>query len=520
MSVRQDASTEGLTRTASLPSATAFTIAGWFRKRGVGDNSWEHIAGLLSSGGSTWMVLYSKVAGTNNCVIHGASGDSSLNIALVTGNWYYFAIGCNGTGPSALTGWIITDAGVVYTASTFGFAMTPAEMSLLKSTAYGEWNNGAMANVKVWSVKLTTAELQTQRVSLATVVQTGNIHLSSELRVHTDLTDNSGNGRNWTSMGGSLSSEEDPPGLYSGGTTYYSTPSGILVPAGAILRRPTKLVSGVIPFSAILNRKTAKSQAGSMTFSGIVGASILKLKAIGGALSMAGTMARKSSKNLIGAISPSAMLTKLSGVSIFGTLNPSGVLSRVAKKLLSGVIFPVGSSIVSKIASTFTVVLSGSLTPSGSVLRGIHKAIGGVLTAFGGIIRGIRKSTSGSIGPSGNLFLDVYQATRVLVLGGVIAMTGGLTKVTSTVKSGYLVPQGLISRLTTKNIAGSVTFQGSISRGIRKVLSGILGFIGAVLFGDSITRTPSARTYSIVKEVRTYPIVNEVRYFPIGEDKK
>lgn len=220
MAFRQDASTEGLTRTSGLPSSTSFTIAGWFRKRGTGDGSWEHIFGLLSSGGSNWSILYRQIAGGGVASIHGSTGDASLGVTMATDTWYYCAIGCNGTTSASLTGWVITTGGTVYTASTWGPSYTAVEMSLLKSTGYGEWVNGAAAHVMVWSTKLTQAELLQQMWSAVPIVQQASIHLWTPLWDTGALNDLSGNGRSWASMGGSPSTEDGPPVSWAAPVTW------------------------------------------------------------------------------------------------------------------------------------------------------------------------------------------------------------------------------------------------------------------------------------------------------------
>lgn len=251
MAVRQDASTEGLRITTGLVSSTSYTIAGWFRKRGAGDGTWEHIFGLLSSGASDWQILYKRIAGSDFGTIHGSVGDTSIGVTLATDTWYYVAIGCNGTTTTSLTGWVITTAGTVYTASVSGRSFTPAELSLLKSGGYGEWVNGAVANVIVWNTKLTTAQLQSQMWSASPVVQTGNVHAWWDLKLHTDLTDKSGAGRNLVSMGGTLTTEDDPPGLYSNIdldlVTYTSTFNNITILENEI----TSL--GLVTYSSTIN---------------------------------------------------------------------------------------------------------------------------------------------------------------------------------------------------------------------------------------------------------------------------
>ena len=220
MAFRADASAEGLTRTSGLPSSTAFTIAGWFRKRGAGDGTWENIFGILSSGGASWEILYKRISGSDVVNIHGTSGDASLGVTLANDTWYYCAIGCNGTGSTGLTGWVITTAGTVYTASTYGVTLTAVEMSILKSTGYGEWVNGSVANVTVWSTKLTTAELQQQMWSSVPIVQQASLHLWTPLWDTSSLYDLSGNGRTWTSMGGTPTTEDHPPVSWNAPVTW------------------------------------------------------------------------------------------------------------------------------------------------------------------------------------------------------------------------------------------------------------------------------------------------------------
>lgn len=74
---------------------------------------------------------------------------------------------------------------------------------------YGDWLDGRMAAGKIWLATLNQAEIQAEMGSYA-AVRTANIWSVVPMHVHTDLTDQSGQGNTPTAMG-SLSTEPDPP---------------------------------------------------------------------------------------------------------------------------------------------------------------------------------------------------------------------------------------------------------------------------------------------------------------------
>jgi Concanavalin A-like lectin/glucanases superfamily/Cohesin domain/Carboxypeptidase regulatory-like domain/Dockerin type I domain len=86
---------------------------------------------------------------------------------------------------------------------------TDNPLPMFGNNSYGEWLDGRIAAGKIWRATLSTAEIQSEMGSYAPL-RTANIWSVVPMRVHTDLTDQSGMGNTPTATG-TLSTEEGPP---------------------------------------------------------------------------------------------------------------------------------------------------------------------------------------------------------------------------------------------------------------------------------------------------------------------
>mgnify|MGYP006158962415 CR=1 FL=1 len=214
MSQRSDQASDRVSYTASAPPApaTAFTAAFWARLR-VDRNDFSTMMRLhSSSGASTTVNITTGSSGTTPVVVSpGNTGGIVGTDALAVDTWRMLAVTVAGTG--ATDGKIYTKAigGAtnVVTGEVSGGA-TPDGLALFGRSAgdSGEWFNGGLAYVRVWSAVLSQAEIEAEWES-ATIVRTSGVW--ADWPMLTDINDISGNGRHLTAGTTALSTEDDPP---------------------------------------------------------------------------------------------------------------------------------------------------------------------------------------------------------------------------------------------------------------------------------------------------------------------
>lgn len=175
------------------------------------------------------------------------------------------------------------------------------------------------------------------------------------------------------------------------------------------------------------------------------------------------------------AIAPTGGTTYNSSPS--GSVTPTGAVVRQTVKKPAGSVTPTGAVIRQTVKK-----VAGSLTPSGALTtaRVYLKSLAGSLTPAGALIRSTTKKVAGSLTPTG---AAIKQAGKALA--GSITPTGALSsqKITLYLKSvaGSLTPSGALVRRTNKVLAGSLTPVGSIVKAITKKLAGVLGLAGALV---------------------------------------
>lgn len=211
MSIRMDGSGERASRTTSLPSQTAFTMAG-FCKRVTNRGTFENVCGLENASSSAGNYQELIFSGSTFYMWTGNNGGVAFGAAPSDGEWFFFAIVCSGTGANQCNGyWCTLAATTLNSALNQNNSMTPAFM-VLGSSSYDEWLDGNFAGVKVWDAALTEAELLLEVKSLR-AVRRENLHLETPqiaMTIGDNVTDFSGNGRDWT-HGGTLVVEQGPP---------------------------------------------------------------------------------------------------------------------------------------------------------------------------------------------------------------------------------------------------------------------------------------------------------------------
>ncbi|MDX2702150.1 hypothetical protein PV350_04725 [Streptomyces sp. PA03-6a] len=214
MSQRADQASDRVSYTASAPPApaTAFTATFWARLRVDLDTFSTMLRLHSSSGGSTSINIATGSSGTTPVVVSPGNTSGIIGTdSLAVDTWRMLAVTVAGTGA--------TD-GKIYTKTIGGSTNvatgqvsgggTPDGLTLFGRSAgdAGEWFNGGLAYVRVWSAVLSQAEIEAEWAS-TTIVRTSGVWANWPLL--TNISDISGNGRNLVAGTTALSTEDDPP---------------------------------------------------------------------------------------------------------------------------------------------------------------------------------------------------------------------------------------------------------------------------------------------------------------------
>lgn len=139
---------------------------------------------------------------------------------------------------------------------------------------------------------------------------------------------------------------------------------------------------------------------------------------------------------------------------------------------VSGTITPT-STLVRQTAKA----LPGAITPSGALTRQTGKHPAGTITPAGALTRRTAKSMAGGVTPAGTL-ATLKAALRSFA--GAITPTGTLTRQTNKALTGAIAPAGSIRRATAKFFAGAITAAGTVAKQTAKRFLGSITPTGAV----------------------------------------
>lgn len=162
MSVRFDASGDRYTATNGAPGST-FTAL-WWGRIAVDRNAYSTMLAIDNGTTSQVLSVQTDTDGTSPYLWlapHGTNFlDESPTVAMTVGSWYRFAIVRNGT---AVTYYAASATGTIGSASgTLTGTLTATTLRLGESPAGGEWWNGNLANLKIYSAALTQTEIVTE----------------------------------------------------------------------------------------------------------------------------------------------------------------------------------------------------------------------------------------------------------------------------------------------------------------------------------------------------------------------
>lgn len=199
-----------LRRTASLPSATAFTTAFWFYST-ADPAPWGAACALEGATGSATNGYYIIANGSLRYLAwwDGGGGFQTLALTVPNNTWTFLALTCSGTASGNLSAHYGTGSTLTTVNSNTGLGgFTPA-LLCFGNDSYGEYWTGRYAAIRVWDRALTATELEREMQATLPMNYT-NIHAIWPSFQHTQLEDWSGNTKSLTANG-TLSSADGPP---------------------------------------------------------------------------------------------------------------------------------------------------------------------------------------------------------------------------------------------------------------------------------------------------------------------
>lgn len=226
------ASSQALYRTANLPTMSAYSVCGWFRRQSDTDTYQSFLMiGDAAPTGADYHVVETSPDGNNLDVYGDGSAATSLITTLPVGSWFFVGMRCNGTNVRGFYRALGTNAMTMVNATGL---VTPTTGQLV----VGNWDfnspsddlDGRAQNVKCWDRALSDAEMLIESF-YARVMFPASINFHWPLDRHTVTRDLSGNGRDPTVLNGALTTED---GI------------GLWVPSSKVIYLPSAGGGGVV----------------------------------------------------------------------------------------------------------------------------------------------------------------------------------------------------------------------------------------------------------------------------------
>lgn len=126
---------------------------------------------------------------------------------------------------------------------------------------------------------------------------------------------------------------------------------------------------------------------------------------------------------------------------------------------------------------TFSVSLSGGLTPAAALIRQPRLGFAGAITPAGALVRQPRLGMAGTVTPAGAL---AVLKVVVVALTGTVTSAGSLIRQTAKLLAGTLGPAGALAKRLTMFISASIAPAGALTKRIGRLLSGTLALAGAL----------------------------------------
>jgi hypothetical protein len=206
--VRFNSSSTKYSRSASgLNASTNVTWACWVKL--ASDRNAYSMPLASDNGGANYTFVGAGPTGTL-FIRSATSAGGSTAYDFVVGTWTYIASVWDITGNDYL--YYCAAPGTTLTPTIVGNStgLTDANTFYIGSTGFGDWLDGSVAAVKIWTAALTQAELEAELPKYAPQ-RTSNLWANYTFQAGPQTTDNSGNGRTLTQGGTPVLDSSGPP---------------------------------------------------------------------------------------------------------------------------------------------------------------------------------------------------------------------------------------------------------------------------------------------------------------------
>lgn len=394
MAVRIDASGDGLSRTANIPTITSFTMMAWVYW--VSFNTVGCAFAFGASSGSNYYELYT----TNTGLLRTYNGgsDTSTGVTLSSATWMHLAITVAGTGGSQFL--IYKDGALASTQA--GNTIPTAAKMWIGNDNDTEWASARFAGIKIYSAVLAAAEIANE---MQTILPQRYANLNGWYPTFPGATerllDYSGSGNNWTA-GGTLTDEDPPPVAWGGPVWLVGKPTG----GGA---------------------QTVNAAAGALTLAGqqaAVQPGAVSVAVAAGTLSLSG---QSSSVQAVTSIAASAGALALAGQSATVAPGAASVAADIGALALTGQQATVTPGAISVDAAAGALALAGQSASVDSV-TGVAAAAGALTLAgqSGSVVPGAVSvaATAGSLSMAGQQATVSAGGPTIAVAAGALTLAG------------------------------------------------------------------------------------------------
>lgn len=298
------------------------------------------------------------------------------------------------------------------------------------SPGAGEYFTGDIAEVGIWNVALTDAEI----ASLAKGVTPPNIRpgnlvfYAPIVGKHSPEPDLVG-GLSLTLTGTSASAHPRvfrklprlAAAIMNAATAYTQTLSGTVTPAGTVAKKVTSTKTGTVTPAATIAQKVSKLLSGTVTPAADVATRVFNGQTLEGSVTPTSSITNKVTKTLAGTVTPIGTIVNAVRKALSGAVAPDGTATnvRAQHQSIDGSVTPTAS-----ITNLVRQTLTATVTPAATVVKFVAKAVGGTVTPAGTVAKKVAKTLSGSVTPTATL---VFK--RAMTLTGTVTPAGAITNI-------------------------------------------------------------------------------------------
>jgi hypothetical protein len=271
--------------------------------------------------------------------------------------------------------------------------------------------------------------------------------------------------------------------------------AGVLGLAGVgVMSAFSRLLTGTLGLAGATSKLVATSMVGALGLAAALVGSFTTSQLVAGAIGLAGLVVRNTSKLNAGTLALAGTALKDIFVSVAGSLTPTGVAAgvRVFYSVAAGAVGFAGVAI-----GRMGKGLTGSITPSATLVRDISFNVAGVLTPAGAMVRKALLVLAGTLGLSVGMVASLRKS-----FGGAVGLAGAMYRQTQKQwepwRLNAIYSAGTLNKLSTHSLVGAFGMAGNAAKTTLFLFSGALGLAGSMGKGMYVSLVGSVGTAGAV----------------------